>query len=162
MWKTVIIIFHWTLAIKKPEVLFFFHWYPSSKKKFQSILFLFNYELNFHLTYFFEIMIFRLSWKFPIAAFNICFVTRKPIQFSASGHENINTLHHILLFDITQKTLPFTSDYRLMTLSSSHNAIVGSLQTVLFSSSNFLYSVYLPHRVLLDFPFVISLASCHF
>ena len=34
--------------------------------------------------------------------------------------------------------------------------------TVLFSSPNFLYSVYLPQRILLNFPYVSSLASVPF
>ena len=40
--------------------------------------------------------------------------------------------------------------------------IVGNLQTVLFSSTNFLYSVYLPQRILLDFPSVTPLVSFPF
>ena len=40
--------------------------------------------------------------------------------------------------------------------------IVGYLKAVLFSSTNFLYSVYLPQRILLDFPCITSLASLSF
>ena len=53
---------------------------------------------------------------------------------------------------LTQKSL----------LSSAHNVIVGYLWTVLSSSPNFLYSVYLPQHFLLDFSSVIYLASLPF
>ena len=83
--------------------------------------------------------------------------TRFQLNFSLLLHCTV-----FIVYELRNWYNPLQRDHRFFYFLPHKMLLSVNLWTILSSSHNFLYSVYHPQRILLDFPSVTSLASCHF